>query len=169
MKAYLFGVTLLVAGVAATSVGAQGKRVCPVDGKAITDISKVPMITINRKRNYFCSAKCGAAFRQKPEKHLKEVALCPILENPVAKISTANRVVLNNNLYYFCCEGCTSGFLKANDHLKKQTDVVNGEVFEATADSPHSEYKGQHYLFATPANKETFDKTPDKYVQIFGK
>lgn len=169
MKACLLGVTLLVAGMTATAVVAQGKRVCPVDGKAITDISKAPMITINRRRTYFCSAKCPATFRQKPEKYLKEVALCPILENPVAKIATTNRVVLNNNLYYFCCEGCTSGFLKANDHLKKQTDVVTGEIFEATADSPHSEYKGQHYLFSTPATKETFDKTPDKYAQLFGK
>ncbi len=169
MKACLFGVALLVVGLAATTAGAQSKRACPVSGKAVTDISKAPMIQINRKRTYFCCEKCVTAFRQKPEKYLKEVANCPILENPVAKIGAANRVVLNNNLYYLCCEGCTSGFLKAPDHLKKQPDVVTGELFLAGSESPHMEYKGQHYLFATAQTKATFEKNPAKYVKLYGK
>lgn len=169
MKASSLLLLALTLTALATAAPAQSKKGCPVDGKPVADAGKAPMISVNRRRAYFCSAKCEAAFRKQPEKYLEEVAHCPILENPVSKITPKVRVALNNNLYYFCCEGCTGGFLKADQYLKKQTDVVTSEVFEAAASSPHAEYQGHHFLFATQASKDTFLKNPAKYAKLFGK
>lgn len=169
MKAARAGLFAVVLALTAAAAMAQAKKTCAVDGKPVADSGKALMVQVNRKRMYFCSPKCQATFRQAPEKHLKIVAECPILGNPVAKITADNRIVLNNNLHYFCCEGCLGGFLKSPQHWKKQVDVVDGQLFEPTDLSPKSEYKGQHYLFATDAAKTTFDKTPDKYAVVFGK
>ncbi len=157
------------AGLLAAAAAAQSKKNCPVDDKPIADATKAPVVQVNRKRTAFCYAKCLAAFRQNPEKHLKDVAPCPVLGSPVPKIASEGRLTVNNNLYYFCCDGCKAGFTRSPAHLKKQVDVVSGEVFETAAGSPQVEYKGQYYLFVTEATKATFEKSPEKYAVLYGK
>jgi YHS domain-containing protein len=125
------------------------------------------VVQVNRKRLTLCSIGCAKTFRKQPEKYLEKVADCPVLHNPVAKIEPAGRLVLNNGLFYFCCAGCKDGFLQSAQHLKKLEDVVTREVFTASDLSPRAEFKGQHYLFATEANKATFEKSPDQYAVLF--
>lgn len=160
-------VVLAAAALVGTAALAQGKTVCPVDKKPIPDVTKAQTLQVNRKQLALCSPKCAETFRKDPEKYLEKVAECPVLGNPVAEITRVRRMVLNNNLYYFCCNGCGGGFLTSPAHLKRLKDPVSGEVFEATSGTPKAEYRGQHYLFATEANKTAFEKAPEKYAVLF--
>jgi len=156
-------------GLLALSLPALAQKVpgCVVDRKPLT--KGASEVQVNRKRTALCSAKCATAFRKAPEKYLEKVSDCPVLHNPVAKISADGRLVLNNQLYYFCCAGCKDGFLQSPQHLKKLEDVVTQEVFPAGESSPRAEHEGQYYLFATAATKATFEKSPEKYVVLYGK
>jgi YHS domain-containing protein len=159
--------TALLMGVLATPGSTQKSDVCVVDGKLPTKGGAV--VSVNRKRMTLCGRGCLAAFQKTPEKYLKIVAHCPVLENPVAMIKPERRIVLNNNLYYFCCGGCHGGFMQTPDKIKKIKDVVSGEIFEAGSTSPHLEYQGQQYLFATDDTKAQFEKMPAKYAVMYGK
>ena len=49
------------------------------------------------------------------------------------------------------------------------TDPVCGMQVQADTAAGHSNYNGQTYYFCSQADKETFDKNPERYVKTASK
>jgi YHS domain-containing protein len=156
------GLMLALAGVA---VRAEEKQAtCPVSGKSFAVTDKTVTLTVNGQQQSFCCDGCPSAFAKAPAKYIKVNMTCPVMAGGKVNVSTAPRVAINDNLMLTCCAGCPDQIVKnPAKYLKEAKDPVTGAMFKIGADSPRSEYKGVHYLFANADNKKTFDASPDKY------
>lgn len=176
IRTSLLAVLLAAAAVAAPGLVSRStaadavKVTCPITHQSFVDGKSHPGYVVDGSRVAFCCKNCPAVFAANPEQHLDASRLgkCPVMGGP-DHLSSTVRVVLNNELQYFCCGGCDTKF-SANPaaYRKSLTDVVTNKSFAPTADSPRSTYKGQIYLFASEANKASFDKSPAKYAVVFG-
>lgn len=172
MKLVLTGALAVafLGGGAGVTRGAQEKApACPVSGKAVKVEEKTPRVLVNGKPLYFCCDKCPAAFAKTPEKFVREPVNCPVLGG-AAVVSSQLRAIVNNNLYYFCCPSCDAELLSGiSRFIPKTVDPVTGKEFKPEANSPHVEYKGQHYFFTGEESRAAFDKNPEKYAILYGR
>ena len=143
---------------------------CPVTGAAITPGPSSPQEMVNGAPIYFCCNDCVKMFRGDPEKYLLALSPgnCPVEGNP-ARPDAALRLVVNNQLYYFCSHACAAALEKdPAKYLKSLTDPVTKKSFTVTSDSPHQEYRGEQFYFASADSKTIFDAAPDQYIVVFG-
>lgn len=98
---------------------------------------------------------------------------CPIMGSPAKAGGPA--VEYAGAMYTFCCAGCDAKFAKGpvaalkSDDIKGKTvgtflfDPVTGKRIVEKDSKGSTEFNGLRYLFASTANKATFDKDMKKY------
>lgn len=161
-------VTLAVAGAVLALggiVGAADKEAtCPVSGHKFAVTDKTVTLTVNGQKEAFCCGDCPAAFAKDPGKYLKSTMYCPVMTSNKVDLAKSPRVAVNDNLFVVCCGGCPGQITNnLSKYVKETKDPVSGDSFKVSENTPHSLYKGVHYLFSTDASKKTFDADPDKY------
>lgn len=102
--------------------------------------------------------------------------VCAIMGSPVP--ADAKFHDYNGARFSFCCAGCDTKFAKdpiaalKNAETKKWVigtslfNPVSGMRLDTKAVKATSDYKGIRYVFATTAEKATFDKAPAKYAAM---
>jgi YHS domain-containing protein len=155
------GAVLALGGI----VGADDKEVtCPVSGHKFAVTDKTVTLTVNGQKESFCCGDCPTAFVKDPAKYVKGEMYCPVMTGNKVDASKSPRVAVNDNLFVVCCGGCPSAITNnLSKYVKETKDPVSGESFKVSENTPQSQYKGVHYIFASDANKKSFDADPDKY------
>lgn len=79
----------------------------------------------------------------------------------------------NGRTFYFCCQGCRESFkndpeqyLASPAPTGEAIDPVCGMTVDIATAKYMSEYEGQFYYFCAAGCKASFDKTPQKYLQV---
>lgn len=101
----------------------------------------------------------------------KDSLLVPCVVDPtrVARVEKGAEVRLNWEVFFFCDDEARARFLA--DPLRwcgALTDPVTLERFVPDATSPHLEYGGHPYYFASHPHRDAFAAEPDRYVMIPG-
>jgi YHS domain-containing protein len=155
------GVVLAAGGIV---VADDKEATCPVSGHKFAITDKTVTLTVNGQKESFCCGNCPTAFVKDPGKYVKGDLYCPVMTGNKVDPSKSPRVAVNNNLFFVCCGGCPSAIANnLSKYVKETKDPVSGEGFKVSENTPHSMYRGVHYLFASDENKKTFDTNPEKY------
>jgi YHS domain-containing protein len=89
---------------------------------------------------------------------------CPVMTSNKVNPASSARVAVNDNLFFVCCGGCPNAIVNnPQKYIKETRDPVSGQTFQVSENTPHSLYKGVHYLFSSEDSKKAFDANPDKY------
>jgi YHS domain-containing protein len=162
MLALAASAALLVLG---GGVRADQEATCPVSGHKLTVTDKTTTLTVNGQKQYFCCADCPKEFVKNPAKYLKDGMTCPVMTSNKVNPASSPRVAVNDNLFFVCCGGCPNAIVNnPQKYIKETHDPVSGQAFQVSENSPHSLYKGVHYLFSSEDSKKAFDANPDKYA-----
>lgn len=148
----------------------------PVCGMSV-DIASAKYISEYKGETfYFCAASCKSSFDQNPEQYLDAPpsgeAIDPVCGMTVGIASAKYMSEYNGELYYFCAAGCKASFDKnPAQYLDappsgEAIDPVCGMTVDIASAKYMSEYQGEFYYFCAPGCKASFDKNPEKYVEV---
>jgi YHS domain-containing protein len=93
--------------------------------------------------------------------------VCPVMKGPIEDPAKAPRLLVNNETVLFCCGACSDPVKKEPERYLTSPlkDPVTGESFKVTKQTPHLEREGALFLFASDANRKTFEKDPAAYTK----
>jgi YHS domain-containing protein len=143
---------------------------CIVKGTKLNP--RIHPVYVNGQPIGFCCAPCPSVFVQDPENWLKDKDVdVKCLVSPARKSMRDEKhfARIGNDLFFFASTTNRKRFNKNPfKYLKRLTDPVTFERFEATVDSPSLVHDQVLYYFASEANLRTFQAAPDSFAQIRG-
>lgn len=124
-------------------------------------------VYVNRTPVGFCCSGCPPVFIQDPGRYLKELKIQ--LPDPVdaarpATLDTTLRAYVNQDVFLFASASTMKKFQKNPiKYCGMVGDVVNGNRFQPTRNSPTMEYNGRSFYFQSDSTRVTFAVSPELY------
>jgi YHS domain-containing protein len=103
-----------------------------------------------------------------PEPFLRALNIgvtCPVRKGRPAAVDSTMRVFVGHDVFYF--SGAEEREFFRRDPLRycrRLTDPITLKRFQPSRKSPHLEWKGRPYYFATEATRAAFAATPDSFA-----
>ena len=102
-----------------------------------------------------------------PEIWLNELGVtinCPVRRDAPAIFDVAHCVFVNWETFYFADARAKADFVREPYRFSgKLTDPVSRDRFQPSGASPRREFGGRAFFFASEANAERFDLSPESY------